>query len=893
MRGWFLFFSFVYPANIMRFSLQKHAQQVSARLCTFAVLLATTLPPMPTLAAQSTSVIDNGDAAFSAEGWMLTVDPTSGYEGDVHYIKPQTTSTPASWEFTNLEPGTYRVSAHWVPRTWLNPQAQYTVAGASSQTVTIDQRTAPSEWNTIVDAVTVDDMGTLRIELTSSIGDKYLYADAVKVEKVVDVEYFFSGLPSEEAEGEDDTPAIIDLLIVYSPDAARDSAVKAGAEDTSSVEPILGEIYYAVQQLNDTFVNSNISAKVNVRSIRPASDAIVLYPNQAQSLNAVFNDDTLEAAERDGADIVIFIGASDTQLEYCGVSAGFTEESGISDPADVVVGSELFVRMATNNYLVVMNQKCLDKGTLAHEVGHLLGAGHQAEDTTFLRLEPWANAYDIGIGNRRTLMYSEVLDTGQTRVLVFSQPNLYYRIGDISYELGSEDHNNARTVRKVAPLVAQYRDVPLVLEIQNTDLHKTVDTNYIYRGVKARGGVGAYSWSMSGHPNGLTISNVGVIYGTPTEVGTFTITVRVQDEEGTVRTKSTTLTVHKELNLIEPPRIPAGVVGQAYPNTAFVATDGIPPYSWSAEGLPDGLRIDSTGVVYGTPTRSGTFSAKITVRDQDYALIAQRTFTVLEPLTLTAPSTVPTGTVGTPYAATTFSADGGDGNYTWSASNLPAGLQIDSTGAVYGTPTAAGTKTATITVRDGTGQTKSTTVSITVNAALSIVPERGAMPWGIVGEQYAVALRALGAQGTVTWAATALPTGVSFADGVFSGTLSREGTFTPLISAEDASGTKVFYRPTVQVFAQDFDFYNDDICLDVNDDGIVSPFDFLNVINALNAISHNAGSQGTGMRYHPDPASVGFVDTDGNGVLTPLDGLRILNYLNDDDPNKDPRSRCN
>jgi PKD repeat protein len=60
---------------------------------------------------------------------------------------------------------------------------------------------------------------------------------------------------------------------------------------------------------------------------------------------------------------------------------------------------------------------------------------------------------------------------------------------------------------------------------------------------------------------------------------------------------------------------PDGALGVPYSYT-MTATGGVQPYSWSARGLPIGLRIrSSTGEIYGTPRRVGTSNVQITVRD--------------------------------------------------------------------------------------------------------------------------------------------------------------------------------------------------------------------------------------------------------------------------------------
>jgi len=57
-----------------------------------------------------------------------------------------------------------------------------------------------------------------------------------------------------------------------------------------------------------------------------------------------------------------------------------------------------------------------------------------------------------------------------------------------------------------------------------------------------------------------------------------------------------------------------GVVGQAYQET-MEATGGVPPYTWEASGLSDGLNCSAAGVISGTPIEDGDFTVAVTVTD--------------------------------------------------------------------------------------------------------------------------------------------------------------------------------------------------------------------------------------------------------------------------------------
>ena len=64
-----------------------------------------------------------------------------------------------------------------------------------------------------------------------------------------------------------------------------------------------------------------------------------------------------------------------------------------------------------------------------------------------------------------------------------------------------------------------------------------------------------------------------------------------------------------------------------------------------------------------------------------------------EVLIQVTPTSVSNGTKGVAYPATTFMATGGAFTppFTWSATGLPSGLSVSSTGTLSGTPTQSGT----------------------------------------------------------------------------------------------------------------------------------------------------------------------------------------------------------
>ncbi|MBV9853402.1 MAG: hypothetical protein JOY82_02615, partial [Streptosporangiaceae bacterium] len=77
-----------------------------------------------------------------------------------------------------------------------------------------------------------------------------------------------------------------------------------------------------------------------------------------------------------------------------------------------------------------------------------------------------------------------------------------------------------------------------------------------------------------------------------------------------------------------------------------------------------------------------------------------------------------TGTVGTAVSLQISASDSASGQtLTYSATGLPAGLAISSSGLISGTPTTAGTSTVTVTAKDTTGASGSASFSWTISSS--------------------------------------------------------------------------------------------------------------------------------------------------------------------------------
>ncbi len=241
--------------------------------------------------------------------------------------------------------------------------------------------------------------------------------------------------------------------------------------------------------------------------------------------------------------------------------------------------------------------------------------------------------------------------------------------------------------------------------------------------IPASGGTPPYVFMVASGtlPAGLKLSTKGVISGIPVVGGTSTFTLQVTDSEAVPAgaTANLSLTIQGQLAVtsLSPP---AGTVGVNY-NTTLTAAGGILPYTWSlASGsLPPGLSLNSAGVIYGTPTASGTFTFTVQVVDAEsppQAAPAQLDITI-NVIAITTHS-LAGGTVNVPYSAS-LAAIGGSPPYTWTLTSgaLPIGLSLSSDGAITGTPTQAGSSTFTVQVADSQQRTASAQLSITVTSS--------------------------------------------------------------------------------------------------------------------------------------------------------------------------------
>ncbi len=353
----------------------------------------------------------------------------------------------------------------------------------------------------------------------------------------------------------------------------------------------------------------------------------------------------------------------------------------------------------------------------------------------------------------------------------------------------------------------------------------------------AVGGTPPYTWSMNGAPPapGLTLNSAGLISGTPTASGITTRTYRVTDTTNQSTPKNLTISIEDAASSVSgagiasitagtqtsptmtPFTLPNGTVNVAYPTIQLEASGGIPPYTWSVSpALPNGLALNllGPGIISGIPLNASPVPTTYTFTVMDSTVPTAQLSTLTRTLTINAALTIdtglptgpplPAGTVGQPYNAI-LSASGatGPGTYTWSIVGdlLPAsGLQpLSSGGVMSGIPTTPGSFTRTYRVQNGTGVAVTKSLTLNVNAALSMDTDNATLPLppGHENQPYGPAiLAASGGTPPYTWSVTPpLPASLTLNDvtGEITGTpdVGTVGTTSHTFTVQDSTSQSV------------------------------------------------------------------------------------------------------
>ena len=269
-------------------------------------------------------------------------------------------------------------------------------------------------------------------------------------------------------------------------------------------------------------------------------------------------------------------------------------------------------------------------------------------------------------------------------------------------------------------------EMPSLDEI--SDVPATKDEAFTLNLPTVKGGKAPFVYTATPRPTELSFNETDLtIEGTPTQEEDVTVTFTVTDDDGD--TASVDFQISVQQGDTEP-SFPSQMtiedqtarVGSPFELLDLPkASGGNQPYTYTVTGLPAGLSFveSDTHDITGTPEAEtvGNHAITYTVTDRDLDE-AELTFNI----EVEQDNQPDTPTVSNYDAKLTkrFSEElplgtGGDGKHTYTASPLPAGLELNKdTRYIEGTPTSAGTTTVTYTVEDEDGDPASADFTITV-----------------------------------------------------------------------------------------------------------------------------------------------------------------------------------
>ena len=157
----------------------------------------------------------------------------------------------------------------------------------------------------------------------------------------------------------------------------------------------------------------------------------------------------------------------------------------------------------------------------------------------------------------------------------------------------------------------------------------------------------------------------------------------------------------------------------------FSAPSGNPPLTWSVSGsLPPGIALETSGLLHGYPSKSGTYAFTVTSTDASSASTKKQcSFNVLG---LNDSS----GVLADAKVDNTYSiqlmASGGTGiTFAITSGSLPGGLSMSSSGLISGVPPNIGSSLFTVTMTDSNGNSCSIDEVLEVTGPKIICPPAG------------------------------------------------------------------------------------------------------------------------------------------------------------------------
>jgi uncharacterized membrane protein len=202
----------------------------------------------------------------------------------------------------------------------------------------------------------------------------------------------------------------------------------------------------------------------------------------------------------------------------------------------------------------------------------------------------------------------------------------------------------------------------------------------------------SYQIAANNNPTGFTASGLppglrcdvtsGVIFGIPTQVGSFAVHVEARN---IFSSASGTIVIVIKQGAITSATSTDAIVGVPF---SYQVTADNTPNRYVVSSLPSGLRFDSTfGVISGTPSTAGDFPVVVQAKNNYGSVSTTIVIHVSEGAITSAASA--NGVVSVPFI---YQVTANNNPNRYFASALPPGLHFDSTfGVISGRPSTSGT----------------------------------------------------------------------------------------------------------------------------------------------------------------------------------------------------------
>ena len=260
-----------------------------------------------------TALIDDGEAGFAQSGFSYqnNAQVAAAYDGDNYNLRNGDDADQASWTFTGLDDGAYRVMATWAHKYNNNynaTDAPFEMLDAGSNvlsSVAINQKNAPSQheaggffWDTL-DTVYVAG-GELKVTLgASGETNAFVVADAIRIEQLVQPTPTLVVQLGEEIVDEDagSVSGIVsrgaettgDLVVLLNADATTVGTVPA----TVTIPDGAGAVPFTLTVVDDAIVDGDQQVAVTATAAGYAggTDSLLVEDDEFPPVQIIDNGD--------------------------------------------------------------------------------------------------------------------------------------------------------------------------------------------------------------------------------------------------------------------------------------------------------------------------------------------------------------------------------------------------------------------------------------------------------------------------------------------------------------------------------------------------------------------------------------------------------------------------